>query len=103
VPAAEPREVAELRTILAERGFGSSVTEGPMAARAPGQATPFDFASDDDLDAQVGAFQPEAWLVRTEAGRWWLWPDGAAAPADRRAEAHEALGRARAKGRRPLD
>ena len=49
-----------------------------------------DYVVDDDMDAMIGPVQNDAWLVFTEAGRWWLWPYGVAAPADRRAQASEA-------------
>jgi hypothetical protein len=99
--SAEAQATGALRVLLGDRGFGPDVTAGPMTVAAPGRVSAFDFATDDDLDAGLGAVEPEAWLVRTEAGRWWLWEDGACAPADRRAQAHEDLARAlaRAEGR----
>jgi hypothetical protein len=37
------------------------------------------------VEAPVAPEQPEAWLLRTDAGRLWLCESGAAAPADLRA------------------
>jgi hypothetical protein len=60
----------------------------------PGEAEPFEFSGDEALGVlPAGAFQPEAWLIETQAGRWWLWDYGAAAPADRRAQVQEAEAR----------
>jgi hypothetical protein len=90
-----------LRRLLAAQGFGADVVDGPMAATPPGQATRLDFAGDATLDLLLdGGMQSEAWLLETEAGRWWLWEYGASAPADRRAELAQdrALRRARAEG-----
>jgi hypothetical protein len=44
----------------------------------------------DEIEAPSSpAHQPDAWLVQTDAGRWWLWESGAAAPADLRAEVYQ--------------
>ena len=73
-----------------------------MTALAPGAvaygAQP---APDDEMEALATPYQPEAWLIQTDAGRWWLWESGAAAPADLRAEVHQlaAALRARDQGR----
>lgn len=90
-PIAELPQVATMRKLLAGRGFGADVTAGPMVAYAPGEARPFENSIDAEMGIlPAGAFQPEAWLIETGAGRWWLWDYGAAAPADRRAEMEEA-------------
>lgn len=89
VPAwieAESTAIATLRRLLRRRGFGPEVTGGPMVAVPPGQSTLLDF----DPDAATGAPldsgpQPDAWLIGTNAGRWWVWETGASAPADREA------------------
>src|SRR4051812_21120761 len=75
----EPLAASILRELLADRGFSAAVAQGPMATRAPGTATPSDFVGVADLDVQLGRMQPEASLVWTEAGRWWVWGYGATA------------------------
>jgi hypothetical protein len=96
IASAAAQAVASLRPMLAKRGFDTDVVDGPMIAAAPGQTAPWpearavDYVVDDDMDAMIGPVQNDAWLVFTEAGRWWLWPSGVAAPADRRAQASEA-------------
>jgi len=94
--------IGRLRVLLAGRGFGADVTAGPMVAYPPGNAWPLDFTTDGELEAVLSSgLQAEAWLIETNAGRWWLWDYGATAPADRRAQAHEDVARAlaRAEGR----
>src|SRR5262245_35935478 len=106
-PAAEPSPagasaIPTLRRLLAGRGFGADVVAGPMLELPPGQATAERFGGDGELDAPLGyGIQAEAWLVETEAGRWWLWETGTAAPADQRAEVYQAhaLRQARLEGR----
>jgi hypothetical protein len=84
---AESAAIATLRRLLRRRGFGAEVTAGPMLALPPGQATVLEFGGDGDGGALLDTgLQPDAWLVETNAGRWWLWETGAAAPADRAAE-----------------
>jgi hypothetical protein len=67
------------------------IAERPgVAMLPPGQASPFLFTSDDDLDAILPpGIQRDAWLMSTPSGRWWVWDDGRIAPADRRAEAYQ--------------
>lgn len=48
-----------------------------MSAMPPGLVSPDDLA----LDPAAGDFQPDAWLVATDAGRFWFWEYGATAPA----------------------
>ena len=100
--SAEGLATGALRVLLRDRGFGPDVTAGPMTAMAPsvGLADRW-LSSQDELDALVGPDQPEAWLIQTDAGRWWLWESGAAAPADARAEVYQthATRRALAEGR----
>ena len=81
-PAAEMQAMARLRPMLAARGFGQDVVDGPMMARAPGQTMPSDLIVDAEGDELTGGVQPEAWLIWTTAGRWWLWEYGVVAPAD---------------------
>ena len=81
----EGQVVDRLRFLLRRRGFGPAVVAGPMAAIPPGESSPDDFGA----DGIAGQFQPDAWLVATEAGRFWFWEYGAAAPADQRAEAEQ--------------
>jgi hypothetical protein len=89
-PVAELPQVATMRKLLAGRGFGADVTAGPMIALPPGQATPLDFERDGEIDAMLpSGLQAEAWLIETNAGRWWLWDYGATAPADQRAETYQ--------------
>ena len=103
-PIAELPQVATMRKLLAGRGFGADVTAGPMVAYAPGEARPFEFSGDADMGIlPLGAFQPEAWLIETNAGRWWLWDYGAAAPADRRAATQEAQVRRNASAELRVD
>jgi hypothetical protein len=93
--AAELLPIAGLRVLLRERGFGPDVTAGWMAATAPGKATDFvPYGLDPEVDALIGGVvQPDAWLVQTVAGRWWVWEYGAAAPADERAALYETQAR----------
>jgi hypothetical protein len=94
--------IPTMRRLLAGRGFDADVVGGPMMELPPGQATAEDFGRDGELDTLLPiGVQPAAWLVATDAGRWWLWETGAAAPADARAETYQAhvLRRARAEGR----
>jgi hypothetical protein len=81
----EHEVLTRLKTLLARRGLGAAVSQGPMIAAPPGAVSPADFDSDSGLESPVGAFQSDAWLVWTEAGRWWVWETGATAPADERA------------------
>jgi hypothetical protein len=81
----EAQVVDRLRFLLRRRGFSPAVVAGPMAAAPPGEGSPDDFGS----DGLAGAYQPDAWLVSTEAGRFWFWEYGAAAPADQRAAAEQ--------------
>jgi hypothetical protein len=81
----EAKAIAMLRPRLHRRGFDSSVAGGPMLGLPPGEVTLEDFVGDDDTDLPVGQVQSAAWLISTNAGRWWVWEYGAAAPADRRA------------------
>lgn len=64
----EARAAAQLRALLADRGFDASVTRGPMLAVPPGAATPLDFDGDPELDAPLGPMQLEAYLFWTEGG-----------------------------------
>ncbi|HEY3059276.1 MAG TPA: hypothetical protein VGL99_09915 [Chloroflexota bacterium] len=82
--------IERLRPMLASRGFGADIVNGPTSARAPGRtgAWAVDRIGDDfdpDMGTMLEPLQREAWLVFTPAGRWWLWEYGVAAPADRRA------------------
>ena len=89
-PIAELPQIATMRKLLVGRGFGPDVTAGPMTALRPGEATPLDFARDGEIDAMLPAgLQVEAWLIETNAGRWWLWDYGATTPADQRAETYQ--------------
>jgi hypothetical protein len=99
-PIAESPE-ATVRRHLAGRGLDRDVVDGPMLARAPGEATASDFVVDPEMDALLGELQPEAWLVWTTAGRWWYWDYGVIAPADQRALVAETHARrqASAEGR----
>jgi hypothetical protein len=84
---AESTAIATLRRLLRRRGFDPDVTAGPMVALPPGQVTVLEFGPDGGTGALLDAgIQLDAWLVETNAGRWWLWETGAAAPADRAAE-----------------
>ena len=78
--------ISTLRRQLRRRGFDPDVTAGPMLALPPGQASLLDFGPDEPSGLLDTGLQPDAWLVLTNAGRWWLWETGAAAPADRAAE-----------------
>jgi hypothetical protein len=97
-PVEGVQAIGALRVLLRDRGFGPDVTAGPMIALPPGAAVygarP---APDDEMEALVTPYQPEAWLVRTDAGRWWLWESGAAAPADLQAEVHQLVAELRAR------
>jgi hypothetical protein len=84
---AEGQTVGAMRVLLRDRGFGLDVTAGPMTALPPGAVARS--ALDDEMEAFVTPYQPEAWLIQTEAGRWWLWESGATAPADHRAETYQ--------------
>jgi hypothetical protein len=100
--AEEGQAIEALRVLLRERGFGPDVTAGSMTALPPGSAVYGAWPTpDDELEALVGPYQPQAWLVRTDAGRWWVWASDAAAPADLRAETYQRLAslRARDEGR----
>lgn len=81
----EGQAIAMLRQQLHRRGFDASVTGGPMQGVPPGAASAADFDGDGDMGVPIGQVQSAAWLVWTDAGRWWVWEYGAAAPADRRA------------------
>src|SRR5581483_931373 len=70
---ADTQAIAALRVRLAERGFDAAAAGGPMIALQPGAATPADFSGDAEMDAPVLPMQPQAFLVWTEAGRWWIW------------------------------
>jgi hypothetical protein len=83
---AETGAIATMRRQLRRRGFEADVTAGPMLAMPPGQATLLDFGPDDASALLETGLQPDAWLIETNAGRWWLWETGATAPADRGAE-----------------
>jgi hypothetical protein len=98
--SAEGLAVGAMRVLLRDRGFGPDVTAGPMTALAPGAELYDLLLSSDELDALVVPYQPQAWLIQTDAGRWWLWESGAAAPADMRAEVYQthATRRAQAEG-----
>ena len=80
----EGQVVDRMRFLLRRRGFDPAVVAGPMSALPPGLASPDDVAPD-----PAGDFQPDAWLVATEAGRFWFWEYGASAPADERAAAEQ--------------
>jgi hypothetical protein len=101
----EPREVTSLRKLLADRGFGPSVAEGPMLYQGSDGASNFDYVVDAEADPLIGHDPAGAWLVWTAAGRWYVWDYGAAAPADARAVSYEHLAReqARAEGRLNVD
>ena len=89
VPAwleAESGAIATVRRQLRRRGFEPDVTAGPMVALPPGQVSLLDFGPDEASELLETGLQPDAWLVETNAGRWWLWETGATAPADRAAE-----------------
>jgi hypothetical protein len=94
--ASELAAIARLRPRLAARGLDRAIVEGPMMAVAPGQADEMTFVVDAEIEALLGAPQPEAWLVWTTGGRWWLWEYGVAAPADERARVYEAHAREQA-------
>ena len=72
--SAEGQAVDAMRVLLRDRGFGPDGTAGPMTAMAPGAGLVDRWlSSQDELEALVGPDQPEAWLIQTDAGRWWLW------------------------------
>src|SRR5829696_2327902 len=71
---AESTAIATLRRLLRRRGFDPDVTAGPMVALPPGQVTVLEFEPDGGTGALLDAgIQLDAWLVETNAGRWWLW------------------------------
>jgi hypothetical protein len=105
-PAASPtpagwREadaVVALRAILRARGYPESVVRGPMAAWPPGgrELAEAGIVGDVELEELLAEPWPaEAWLVCTNAGCWWVWAYGTAAPGDREAQTRELLHRAR--------
>jgi hypothetical protein len=75
------QSIAALRSALRSQPFMEDAVEGPMVVLEP----------DDYLHRDRGALvatDPRDWwpdgavLVETHAGRWWVWPGGAIAPAD---------------------
>lgn len=88
-PFDEGAAIAVLRPLLAGRGFDESVARGPMFAIPPGQVSGADFHGDPEMDAPLAGIAAGAYLVWTEAGRWWVWEYGASAPADQRAAVYE--------------
>ena len=86
--------VDAMRVLLRDQGFGPGVTDGPMTTLPPSaELNDRRLGSGDELDALVVPNQPQAWLIQTDAGRWWLWESGAAAPGDMRAEVYHGGGR----------
>jgi hypothetical protein len=77
-----------LQRLLRDRGYGEDVLFGPMTAWAPGDDGYLDAprTGDPRLDAPLGGRPAGAWFVDTNAGGFWVWDYGAAAPADRLAE-----------------
>jgi len=98
-PWSDDAAATTLQRLLRDRGYGEDVLFGPMAAWAPGDggylAAPR--TGDPRLDAPLGERPAGAWFVYTNAGGFWIWDYGAAAPADRLAEILEAS-RARRAG-----
>jgi hypothetical protein len=90
-PWSTERAVAALRTALRARPSLEDAVVGPMLAVTP----------DDHLRREAGRavltdpllewWPPGALLVETQAGRWWVWPGGATAPADRAARRYAEL------------
>lgn len=77
----DAQAITALRDVLRTQPFLEDAVEGPMVVRA----------SDDHamrqqpvgLDGTIPGWPEDAWLVETNAGRWWVWPGGEVAPADR--------------------
>jgi hypothetical protein len=77
--------IAALRAALRTQPFGEDAVEGTMvvvaeadvAHRATGQVVAIDLAIDWWPNGAV--------LIETGVGRWWVWPGGNVAPADRTA------------------
>jgi hypothetical protein len=87
------RAIARLRTVLAERGFEERHVDGPMQAFPPGRLSPGEMATtgpDTDTDALL-SMPPDAWLIDTPSGRFWLLRSGLIRSADARAQLFEAL------------
>jgi hypothetical protein len=66
--------IAALRARLHARGLGADITGGPMLARWIEQAPPHPLATNAAVPAAARQSARGAYLVRTDAGGWWVWP-----------------------------
>jgi hypothetical protein len=84
-PWSTEQAIAALRTALRTQPYLEDAVEGPMLAVTPDDHLRREAGRSVPTDPSLDWWPPGALLVETQAGRWWVWPGGAVAPADRAA------------------
>jgi putative intracellular protease/amidase len=64
--------ITALRNRLRHRGYAAAVTAGPMVALWSDDAPSHPLTSHPAMPAPLSG----AYLVYTDAGGWWMWPNG---------------------------